>query len=385
MSDSLTEHALTEDITAHMRDGLRVGGLVILTVIHFGLALPKMLSHLPTYPHAWVALAVFGLLTLVIAVDVFLELTGRRRPRWWSTAALVGTLAGSVAATSQVPAEYYMGAYHWTFLEIGWFGVLFLHRRGLPATLAFLGTHLCLTLLQLLLAGFPSRTDAVGMCVSALVICTFQVSAAILARLVRNCATAASAATHEQERVRTQAAIGAQVHADHQARYQALRAAVIPLLTGLADGSLSPEDEETRRRCSLEAARLRRLLAESDQASDPLVHELRAGVAVAERHGVDVQLAVLGAPVAVPRDVRRALTEPILAALTAAQRTARATVVRRDGTVRLSVVIDAPASEIPLPARRDARVRVRTLHGEGRLWVEAACDRQSSSNEISPS
>ncbi|MEV7867567.1 hypothetical protein AB0P17_16005 [Streptomyces sp. NPDC088124] len=365
---------LTDRIARDMRAGLRVAGLFILTAVHLGLALPALLASLRDYDQPWVQLSAFTLLTLLIMADALLGADGRGRPRPWVVLGLTCALVASAVSTSRLPVADFLGTPHWTFLEIGWFGVLLLFDAGLRPTLVFIGGHLVLTLAQLLLAGVPTRQAASGMAVSALAICTFQVAAAMLARSLGDCAAAASATAREQERVRTEAAVAAQVHADQRARYAELDRSVMPLLTGLADGSLDPGDEGARRRSAVEAARLRRLFAERDHAHDPLLHELRAGMDVAERHGVDVQLAVRGACAPVDRRLRRALTEPVLAALATAERDARATVVRGGGLVRVSVVTDCPATaptEIPEPT--EPGVRVRTVRSEGRLLVEASC------------
>ncbi|MFH8982101.1 hypothetical protein [Streptomyces varsoviensis] len=398
--------ALTERIADDMRGGLRVAGLVILGAVHFGLALPALLANLGHYRQPWLQFAAFGVLTLVMAVDVRLGARGRGRERGrgrgrgrrlkprarlrpqtraqqqaparqqarsrrWAVVGLGCALAASAVATSQLPAAYFLATPHWSFLEIGWFGVLLLYGERLRWTLLFIGCCVVLTLAQLLAAGAPSRQAAAGMAVSAMVICAFQVAAAVMAGLLRGCAAAASATAREQERVRTEAEVSARIHADQRARYEDLRRSVLPLLAGLAGGALDPADDRVRRRCAFEAARLRRLFAERDQAADPLVHELRACIGVAERNGVDVQLAVRGTPAPVPRRLRRALTEPVLTALTTAEHTARATVIRGGGRVRVSVVTDAPRTDIPLSG--EPGIHVRTLRGEGRLWVEAAC------------
>ncbi|MFE4055125.1 hypothetical protein ACFXP3_02255 [Streptomyces sp. NPDC059096] len=375
--DGIGADPLTDRIARDMRAGLRVAGLFILTAVHLGLALPALLASLRGYDQPWVQLFAFTLLTLLIMVDALLGADGRGRPRAWVVLGLTCTVVASTVSTSRLPVEEFIGTPHWTFLEIGWFGVLLLFDAGLGPTLVFIGGHLAVTLGQLLLAGVPTREAASGMAVSALAICTFQVAAAMLARSLGECAADASATAREQERVRTEAAVAAQVHADQRARYAELDRSVLPLLTGLADGSLSPGDAAVRRRSAVEAARLRRLFAERDHAHDPLLHELRAGIDVAERQGIDVQLAVRGASAPVDRRLRRALTEPVLAALATAEHSARATVVRSGGLVRVSVVTDSPRTtltaltEIPEPAERG--VRVRTVRSEGRLLVEVSC------------
>ncbi|MDG5803796.1 hypothetical protein P9869_14160 [Streptomyces ossamyceticus] len=376
---------LTQDITDDLHRGLRLAGMVILAAIHIGLALPSLLSGLDRYRHPWIQVAAFGLLTLIIVGDALLLRTGRNGSGAWVVTGLTTSLAVGIAASAQLPAEYFFATPHWTFLELGWFAVLLLLGRPLWLTLLFIGCHLTAMLALLSLTGFPSRPVAAGMAVSALAVCSFQVATAVMAGLLRGVAATAAATVREQERVRTASEVSARVQADQRARYRDLRESVLPQLAGLADGSLDPADPEVQRRCAIEAARLRRLFAERDHTADPLVHELRACISVAERKGVDVQLAVRGASSPVPRRLRRALTEPVLAALAAAERSARATVVRGGGQVRVSVVTDAPGTEIP--QRGEHGVKVRTLRGEGRLWTEATyrLDGHKSSSETKPS
>ena len=60
----------------------------------------------------------------------------------------------------------------------------------------------------------------------------------------------------------------------------------------------TPTTRTVQRRCALAAARLRRLIAESDDVPDPLLHELRACVDLAERNGLPVDLVAVGDPAA---------------------------------------------------------------------------------------
>src|SRR5262249_44585642 len=136
-------------------------------------------------------------------------------------------------------------------------------------------------------------------------------------------------------------------HRDRKRHYASLLETTAPLLAGLATGALDPEAEETRRLCAVEATRIRRLFAESDDSTDHLVHELKAAIDVAERHGVSVQLAVRGTAADLPVDVRRELLEPISEVLATATSSMRATVMRSPGSVRVSIIGEAvpPAVE----------------------------------------
>lgn len=363
---------LRQLITRHQLRGIRAGALVILVTLHLGLALPGLLSSLEEYRHPWVPVAAYGLLTVILGGSVLLGLDGRPWPRGWVPTALAGAFAASVAATTQVPAShYFVGASHWSFTLAGWFAVVLLGHRGPMASGAFIGCHLAVNTAQLLTAHVPSRSSAAGMAASALSACCFQMIIAAGAKLLLKSSTAIGEALQVQERVRTRIAVAHQIQADQRRRYAELNATVLPLLTGLANGSLDPRDDEVRRACALEAARLRRLFAESDCTFDPLVHEMRACIDVAERNGTTVQLAVRGDPLELPLPLRRALLDPVIAALAAARQTARVTVVRGENQVRVGVVVDALRDGLPEPAA--SGIRVRTVHAEDRLLVEAAC------------
>lgn len=114
---------------------------------------------------------------------------------------------------------------------------------------------------------------------------------------------------------------------------------------------------------------MRRLFAEDPSAPDPLLHELRACVELAERNGVAVRFASRGERPPLPTQARRLLTEPAVAALATAATTARLTVVGRDGTVTVSAVADAPPESVP--SVDTGGVTTSTVVSEGQIWVEA--------------
>lgn len=153
--------------------------------------------------------------------------------------------------------------------------------------------------------------------------------------------------------------------------------AALPIVKA-ADGSQrvrssDPGDAEVRTQCAVEAARLRRLMAESDDSATPLLHELHASVDVAERRGVAVDIEVAGLLPDVPSSVRRAITDTVIAVLATAREHARITVTGGADAVVVSLV--ARSTALPrLPALAgDAGpvVVVDMLDDDGDLWVEA--------------
>jgi hypothetical protein len=188
------------------------------------------------------------------------------------------------------------------------------------------------------------------------------------AAAVRRIHAQAEAARREIERVRTAEAVETESHRRRQHRFAELSGTAVPLLEGLADGSLDPEDVEVQRRCAIEAARMRRLFAEADDAANPLLHELRHCADVADRKGIAVELDVRGKWPTPPREVRRDLTEAALPALAAAASWARVTVVGDEHLVSVNVVADCGAVDIPRPVT--AGVSVNEFGNDEMVWIE---------------
>ncbi|MBM0205193.1 hypothetical protein JNW90_20665 [Micromonospora sp. STR1s_5] len=106
----------------------------------------------------------------------------------------------------------------------------------------------------------------------------------------------------------------------------------------------------------LAAARLRRLIAESDDVPDPLLHELRAAADLAERNGLPIDLVTIGTPPPLPVEVRRRLADPLTGTLADARGWARLTVVSGSDEVVVSLVTpdrEGPESTGPPPGEHD--------------------------------
>jgi hypothetical protein len=112
-----------------------------------------------------------------------------------------------------------------------------------------------------------------------------QLTLLLAARALAATAQRAAAVAEAESAVRRRRQVAERLHADRRQRYRTVRDAVAPLLAGLADGTLDPADREVRHRCAVEAGRLRRLFAETDDVADPLLHELRACSYIADQRG----------------------------------------------------------------------------------------------------
>ncbi|MFB4195571.1 sensor histidine kinase [Streptomyces carpaticus] len=361
-------------------------GSGVIAALCLGLALPVLLHHLPPHPAPGPEPLLLALL-LATWLPALLTRTGPGRagaaapaPALFLTAAVLLPLSGGGH-----PADGAFGA----LLTAGWPALLLLPDRGRPALLCGAVAHLAHAGAQLWPAGVPDHRPVAGLVLGALALLALQLGCAALGLLLRDHLAATRDGAARRWCAHRRALISAQLRTDRLARRAALSRTTVPLLAALADGRLDTADPDVRHRCAVEAARLRRLFAESDNATDPLVHELMACAEVAERRGASVTWAVRGAPVPLPGPVRRALTEPALIALALTRRTARVTVVRDPLEVRVAVVTDhtgEPPAVPPLPdGTAGHRTGVTVLAGDGRLWLEAVCPVHSSSSETSPS
>jgi hypothetical protein len=125
-----------------------------------------------------------------------------------------------------------------------------------------------------------------------------------------------------------------------------------------------------RQEVAVAVTRLRRYLVESDEVPDQLWHELQVCADAAERQGIAVDLVPpAGLIPMLPVNVRRALTEPIIAALAATATRARITVVASPGEVVVAVLADARLDDAP-PSLHGAVESSQDTEGE-MLWLQA--------------
>lgn len=353
---------------ARLLFGLRVATLLVTAVVVGVLGLANLLRRWESHDLPLVQLAAFAALAAVLAGEAVL--LARRRP--WGRLrplAVAVVLAASALAAVTLPEERTASAVDWAFGAANWVGLVVLLDRPLRTVVAFLAAHELIALSNMLLFSDVDKGDLARLATGSVTVIGFPLCLAVVAAVLHRIAADAETAAAEVERVRTAEAVAAESHRRRQQRFAELSAGAIPLLEGLADGSLDPEDPAVQRRGAIEAARMRRLGAESDVVTNPLLHELRHCADVADRKGVVVELEARGHWPTPPVAVRRDLTDAALTALATAGSWARVTVVGDQGLVSVNVVADsgevAPAS----PATSDVRVEV--LGNGATVWVEA--------------
>jgi signal transduction histidine kinase len=350
--------------------------VAVLGLRHVADALLPILAHRGAYRSfgaevaGWVLLAGTG---VVGSVRLLRHRTGAA----WSWLLAVGVLAGSAVAAAGVAPAQELTVAHWSLGAAGWFGVVVLLRRPIAELIALIVANAGLTLGLLLHDGLITRLSVTRLLLVAYVFAALQVGIVMAIKALDETArrSVAAAETGTAQRRRTQVAEA--LHRARIDRYQTVFLAVVPLLTGLATGELDPAERRTQARCGIEASRMRRLFAETDDVPNPLLHELRACADLAHRRGVQVDLYVTGRLPMLTRPERRALTEAPMRLLAGAREEARVTVSGRPDEVAISVLADTRRGDPPEPSPQDLAPTVTVqetvidVDGKYRRWIEA--------------
>jgi hypothetical protein len=310
--------------------------------------------------------AMWLIMALAITAGSVLVLRGAPgwRPAW--TVALIA-LAASTAAAAASPAGQ-MLAVNWSWGSAGWTGLLVLLRRRFSELAWFLAAEALATLGVQLRDGLH-RTDLAGFLAVLAWSTGAQVAVAAGVRAMDLTAGHAAAAAASEHAARERAATAQVIQAARHARWLALQENAAPLVAELAAGTADPGDAQVRNRCAVQAARLRRLMAESDEVPGSLLHELYASADVVERRGIAVEIETAGLLPQVPGPARRVITDAAIAILTAARSHARITLAAVAAGIAVSFVADTGAA-VRLPAA-GAGVAIEQQQDDDMLWAEA--------------
>lgn len=338
---------------AHASDrGARIVAVAIALAWHVAIGLPAVLATRTQFAAPTVVLGGWLLVAVTGAVAGVRLLRGRPLPPWPLAGVL---LAVDAAVFAAVGAGQLFAAANWVWGTLGWFFVLALWGRRVSGLVALLTTHALIALAAVLLHGAGTadlaRYTMYVYGTFSLPVAVF-VGSAVIVGLARDRA-AAAAAMHTLSAERAAAERGRQERRD---RLSLVGAAAGRVLGELAAGEADPDDPEVQRRCVLAAGRLRRLIAESDDVPDPLLHELRAAADLAERNGLPIDLVAIGNPPPLPVEIRRRLADPLTGLLADARGWARLTVVSGPGEVVVSLVTpdrEGPDTTGPPPGEHE--------------------------------
>jgi hypothetical protein len=360
-------------VAARYARATAAAAVLVATLWHLVYDIPAVMANWSGYGStaaAWASAAVWVVYFLVGSTAGVLVLRGRSVP-WFERLGLAVLLAGVPVVVAAAAPTLTFTAANWVWGTFGWYAILLLWRRPLAGLLAALAANGALVLVTMALSQplGPFEVSQWGMVVFGTV--SLQLLLAVGARLLERDAALSAEATAAQEAVAHRRLAAQAVHAARQRRYRSLGRSAGDLLAGLASGELDPGTAPVQRAAAVEAARLRRLLAEHDDVPDPLLHELRASADVAERRGVLVDLRSVGTMAPVSAEVRRSLAEPVLQVLVAARTRARVTVAGDGAAVSVAVVADVPPDAEPSVTARVGHTDVVRHREEETLWLEA--------------
>jgi hypothetical protein len=364
----------TRDVVANVGTtadrGSRTAAVLIAFGWHLVINVPAVLQNWSDYRSPWTVAVGWLAFAAVGAISAANLLRGTPTPTW----PLIGVLLLVDAALfANSPAPLLFHSANWGWSTLGWFVVLVLWGRRATPLVAVLATGAAIALVAILAAGAGNAAGlsryAMYVYGTATLPIAFSMAASMLRTLAASTAgTAAARAALEAGRTAAQRA-----QAERQERLSLVTQTAGAVLAELADGRADPTDPTVQRRCALEAARLRRLIAESDDVPDPLLHELRAAADIAERNGLPVELVAVGTLPALPVHVRRRLAEPLTATLATAQQWARLTVVAQPEEVVVSLITPGttpdPISLAP-PQTDDGEVEYVYERDGEQVWAQ---------------
>jgi len=254
----------------------------------------QVLIDLPDYRQPAVPLAVWlGLLAAAA------WLVPRTRAGGLTSAQAAGAIVVAVTAVALVGwnrAQGATGTVDWSVFGTGW--LLMLVAISRPIRVWVFGALLIFTAHAIfairLLGGTPlslarlavtAYTLLAILAVFTAVRWTLETQARMAAR--RSVLASRSAA----ERAATVA-----VQQDRRGRLAVLEVEALPLLRGMADGTLNPADSDVRGHCTRHAATLRRALADASQSANGVLADLEPALRAAKARGLPVEVQVVGDP-----------------------------------------------------------------------------------------
>jgi hypothetical protein len=217
-------------------------------------------------------------------------------------------------------------------------------RAWIPGALAVFAVHAAL---QIRAAGASplslAKLAAAGYILAGVLIAFAAVRPTLAMHTHLAARRAALASRSEAER-----AAAVAVQQDRRSRLALLEVEALPLLHGIADGTLDPADDDVRERCARHAAVLRHSLTDRAPSSGGLVAGLGPALQAAGARGLLVDLQVIGDPgLEIPEVAHAVLTavDAVLSALPPTQ--VMLTVLASGGEVELYLTFSAPLRVTP--------------------------------------
>jgi hypothetical protein len=277
---------------------------ILAAILPIGL-LAQVLGELRDYRHPAVPVAVW--LSLLVAAGWLIP---RVRDGGLTRGQAAFAVAVALAAVSvvgwdrrpDVPA----GSLDWSILGAVW--LLALAAISRPAWEWVPGALLVLAVngyFILRLLGTEAPGIARLAAAAYVVVVILSVFAALRPAMRVHVALAARAAELASRSAAERAAVAA-IQEDRRDRFALLEREALPLLRGIAGGSLDPADEEVRQKCARHATSLRRALVDRARLGRELLAGLEPALSAARQRGLLVDIQVVGDPGPPSREVAQA-------------------------------------------------------------------------------
>ncbi|SMD24590.1 hypothetical protein [Lentzea albidocapillata] len=346
------------------RRGATLAAVLITGLWHVGNDTAMLAMNWSEYRWPWVSVVMWFVYTgLATGAAIALLRRGTvARPWFLAVSALLISAAVSVASEGALTSFH-----NWGWGAVGWLGVLASWGRSLAPLTFVLSGNVVVSVVLLVALGHPDRLNLAALLVSAYGAIALQLGFAIGARMLGLAVGWAVDAAIVRGEIEAHRAVAEEVHSARARRFELLQHTAAGALRGLADGTLDPRDLAAQRQCAVEAARLRRLLLETDDVPDPLTHEVSACADIAEQRGIPVDVRTSGPLPHVPVEVRRLLVEPLITVLSTAISRARVTLSAVPGGISVSVLADTSADPPP-PSAGPVEIEYQR-EGES-LWVQ---------------
>jgi hypothetical protein len=361
----MTDAQSTTMMSGRYQRAFTIAVVVLVAGWHLAGGGGQLLQYRPDYASFAFQAVIWLVMAVAIGIGSVLMLRGSLDWRLAWAIAIVALVA-CTASAAESPAGQ-MLAVNWAWGSAGWTAVLVLHRRRLAELAWFLAVEATAIFSVQAWDGLD-RLDLAAFLALLAWSTGAQIAVAAAVKALDAAADRAAAAARSEDAARERAATAEIIQAARQARWLALQESTAPLVAELAAGA-DPGDEQLRVRCAVQAARLRRLMAEGDEFPGSLVHELHASADVAELRGVAVEIETAGTLPQVPAPARRVITDAAITILTAARSQARITLATVAAGIAVSFVADT-GSVVLLPAA-DQGVAIEHQQDGGMLWAEA--------------
>jgi hypothetical protein len=350
--------------------GLRVA-VVVMLGWHAASALPNAIEGWSRYRPTGTGLYVWAVYAVVGVVAAVVVRRGGGTSAALPVTASAVLLAGVALVAATSPTRTPVDPYSWAFASSGWFALVAMWRRPIGNLAAFFVANALTALAVLMASGQLDRVTVARLAATSYGVSVLELSVLAGSRALAALAGRTAAAQDAQARVANRQIAARAAHDARRGRFEIIRRTATDLLSGLAGNHLDLTEPVTQQRMRIAVSRLRRLIVETDDVPDRLLHELRACADAAERRGVEVDLqAPVGTVDILPVTARRALAEPVIQVLAGTRTRARITVVAQPSDVTVAIVADAP--DVALPGGEpDVDMDVARDNEGGWLWVQS--------------